>query len=134
MTESVKQVEARPTTEVLEKAVRRRFTAAYKLDILGQAEACHRRGELGALLRSEGLYTSHLSVWRQQRAKAAEAGLAGVRRGRPKADVRDLKIEQLTKELSRQTVRAQRAEAAVELQKKVSQLLGIILPSDEERS
>ena len=57
----------KPETEVLERAARRRFTIAYKLEILRRAEACHRPGEFGALLRSEGLYTSQLSQWRRQR-------------------------------------------------------------------
>lgn len=134
MANLIGQVEQLPTTEVPEKANRRRFSAAYKLDILRRADACHRPGELGALLRSEGLYTSHLSAWRKQRAKVAEAGLSGVKRGRPKADARDVKIAQLTKELASYKARAERAEAAVELQKKVAQILGIALPSAEDHS
>ncbi len=134
MADSIRQVEQHPTTEVSEKATRRRFTTAQKLEILRRADTCHRPGELGALLRSEGLYTSHLCAWRKQRARIAAAGLVAVKRGRPKADARDATIVQLSKDLSRQKARAERAEAAVELQKKVSQLLGIVLPSDEERS
>ena len=134
MADSLRQVEQHPTTEVPEKASRRRFTSSYKLEVLRRADACHRPGELGALLRLEGLYTSHLCAWRKQRARIAEAGLRAVKRGRPKADARDMTIAQLSKELSRQKARAERAEAAVELQKKVSQLLGIVLPSDEECS
>ena len=124
----------KPTTEVAEKATRRRFPAGYKLEILRRADGCHRPGELGALLRSEGLYTSHLSMWRKQRAAMAAAGLAEVRRGRPKADPRDEAIVRLTKDLAQQTARAERAELAVEFQKKVSQILGIVLPNGEARS
>lgn len=134
MANSIGQVEGLPTTEVPERANRRRFSAAYKLDIVRRADACQRPGELGALLRSEGLYTSHLSAWRNQRGKVSEAGLSGVKRGRPKADARDVKIAQLTKEVARYKARAERAEAAVELQKKVSQILGFALASDEDRS
>lgn len=134
MANSIGQVEQHRTTEVSEKASRRRFTSAHKLEVLRRADACHRPGELGALLRAEGLYTSHLCAWRKQRARVAAAGLVAVKRGRPKADSRDAVIAELTKDLLRQKARAERAEAAMELQKKVSQLLGIVLPSDEERS
>ena len=126
----------KPETEVLERAVRRRFTIAYKLEILRRAEACRRPGELGALLRSEGLYTSHLSQWRRQRERAATKGLSEIKRGRrPRiADARDLKIAVLEKELLRLQARAARAEALVDLQKKVSELLGIALPRSENGS
>ena len=134
MANSIGQVEQHRTTEVSEKASRRRFTSGHKLEVLRRADACHRPGELGALLRAEGLYTSHLCAWRKQRARVAAAGLVAVKRGRPKADSRDAVIAELTKDLLRQKARAERAEAAMELQKKVSQLLGIALSSDEERS
>lgn len=125
-----------PETEVREKAERRRFTAAYKLDVLRRVEACRQPGEVGALLRAEGLYSSHLVLWRRQREEAAAAGLAAVRRG-PKAgvaDARDVRIAELEKELSRVTARAERAEALVDLQKKVSEILSIPLPDSGRRS
>src|SRR3954447_18631636 len=77
-----------PDPELVEKAKRRRFTAAYKLKILRQAEACTRPGEIGALLRREGLYTSHLTAWRKQRDQGALAGLER-KRGRKGADPRE---------------------------------------------
>ena len=125
-----------PETEVPEKAVRRRFSMAYKLDVLRRLDACRQPGEVGALLRAEGLYSSHLVLWRRQREEAAAAGLAAVRRGR-KADVtdpRDARIAELEKELTRVTARADRAEALVELQKKVSEILSIPLPDTGRRS
>ena len=126
---------ARPETEVPEKAARRRFTKAYKLEVLRRADACHRPGELGALLRAEGLYSSHLVQWRRAREMAAEGGLSGVRRGRPRvSDERDVKIAELEKQLARAQARLARAEALVELQKKVSEILGIALPSTGEAS
>src|SRR3954451_8736921 len=76
---------ALPDPELVERARRRRFTAEYKLRILQQAEACTRPGEIGALLRREGLYTSHLTAWRKQREQGALAAL-GRPRGRPKGD------------------------------------------------
>jgi transposase-like protein len=114
-----------PPTEVVAKATRRRFTAKYKLRILKKADACEAHGALGELLRKEGLYTSHLALWRKQRELGAIAGLAPKKRG-PKPverDERDQQIEALRKELDALTARAERAEALLELQKKVAELL-----------
>ncbi len=133
----VATVEAeRPETEVTEKASRRRFTAEYKRRILREAAACTERGELGALLRREGLYSSHLTEWRKQAERGQLAGLAPKKRG-PKAkpvDPRDRRIAELERENAKLTRRSERAEALVEVQKKVSELLGIALPPlpDEE--
>src|SRR4051795_7494776 len=80
-----------PDPELVERAKRRRFTAEYKLRILQQAEACTRPGEIGALLRREGLYTSHLTAWRKQRKTGALKEL-GKPRGRQPADRRDREI------------------------------------------
>jgi len=124
----------KPETEVPEKAARRRFTKAYKLEVLRRADGCHRPGELGALLRAEGLYSSHLVQWRRARREAAEKGLAGVRRGRPRVSDEQVKIAELEKQLARAQARLARAEALVELQKKVSEILGIALPSTEDAS
>ena len=125
-----------PETEVPEKAERRRFSMAYKLDVLRRLDACRQPGEVGALLRAEGLYSSHLVLWRRQREEAAAAGLAAVRRGRKAGvtDARDVRIAELEKELSRVTARAERAEALVELKKKVSEILSIPLPDTGRRS
>ncbi len=112
--------------EVSSKATRRVFTAKYKERMLREAEACAgQRGAVGALLRREGIYSSHLTAWR----KEARAGLEAKKRGpKQKVDARDRKIAELERRLDRITQRAERAEALVELQKKVSQLLGIALP------
>ncbi len=122
-------------TEVMAKAQRRRFTAAEKLRILREADGCRKPGEIVALLRREGLYSSHLSSWRQARQRGELAGLAARRRG-PKAkpiDPRDRKIAELEREKRRLEARLERAEALIELQKKVAQILGNPLPSDEKR-
>ncbi len=74
-----------PDAEVVAKATRRRFTAEYKLRVLDEADACTTSGAIGTLLRREGLYSSHLTSWRQQRERSARAGLAVTRRGRPAA-------------------------------------------------
>jgi transposase-like protein len=116
--------------EVSAKAGRRRFTAEYKRRVLQEADACSKSGEVGALLRREGLYTSHLAAWRAARSRGELAGLAPRKRG-PKAkptDPRDKRIAELERELKRSQARAERAEALVEVQKKLSQLLGLELP------
>jgi transposase-like protein len=121
-------------TEVVAKAARRRFTAAEKLRVLREAEHCTKPGELSALLRREGLYSSHLSAWRQARQRGELAGLTPRPRG-PKAkpvDPRDKKIAELERETRRLQARLERAEGLIEVQKKLSQLLGIPLPGDEQ--
>ena len=121
---------APPDPEVRAKHARRRFTTAYKLEILGRADACTRHGELGALLRKEGLYSSHLITWRQQRA----AGLTPKKRGRKTTAV-DPRMKKLEQENRRLTSRLQQTEALLAFQKKVSELLGIPLKpfvSDED--
>jgi transposase-like protein len=124
-----------PEVEVAEKAVRRQFSAEYKRKILKEADACTQEGEIGALLRREGLYSSHLAVWRAARDRGEIAGLAPKKRG-PKTvppDPRDRKIVELERETRRLTSRLERAEALVDLPKKVSAILGIALPESDEK-
>ena len=125
---------AAPETEVVAQAQRRRFTAQYKQQIVRAADRCTKLGEIGALLRREGLYSSQLTNWRGARDRGELAGLAPKRRG-PKAtvaDPRDRKIIEQDREIVRWKHRAERAEALVEVQKKVAALLGT--PLDTERS
>ena len=106
-------------TEVVAKAHRRRFTAEYKRRIVREADRCTHPGEIGALLRREGLYSSHLTTWRAARDRGELAGLAPKARG-PKPtppDPRDKKIVEQEREIARWKQRAERAEALVELQK-----------------
>jgi len=122
--------------EVVAKAERRRFTTEYKRRILKEAEACVKPGEIGALLRREGLYSSLLAAWRAARDRGELAGLAARKRG-PQAkvrDVRDKRIAELERENRGLQRRAERAEALVEVQKKLSQLLGIDLPESDGKS
>jgi transposase-like protein len=116
--------------EVTEKAKRRQYSAAYKLRILKEADACTKAGEVGALLRREGLYSSHLTAWRKARAKGERRGLEAKPRGpQPKvADPRDQKLVEQERETARWKARAELAEALVEVQKKVAVILGIELP------
>src|SRR5713226_9248444 len=120
--------------EVVAKPMRRRFTAEYKLRVLREAEGCHERGEVGAVLRREGLYSSNLTQWRKQREAGELAGLSR-RRGlsaRPKNPLAD-KVSALERENVRLKARAERAEGLVELQKKVSEILGIELKQSGEK-
>ena len=123
-------------TEVVAKAKRRSFTAEFKRDIVRQADACTEPGAIGALLRREGLFSSHLTVWRREVEQRELQALAPKKRG-PKgkeADPRDQKIASLGRELAKVTARAERAEMLVEIQKKLSVLLGVDLPKiDEDR-
>jgi len=115
-----------PETEVSAKAQRRRFTAEYKRRVLKEADRCTRPGEIGALLRREGLYSSALTAWRAARARGELAGLAAKKRG-PRArrvDPRDRKLAAQERELVQWKARAQRAEALVEIQKKFSEMVG----------
>ena len=114
--------------EVLDKASRRRFTAKYKLGILEEADHCE-PGRIGALLRREGLYSSHLTTWRRQHEAGALEALGPRKRGR-KAKVRDARaqrVEELERENERLRQRLAQAETIIEVQKKVSSLLGITL-------
>ena len=120
-------------TEVTAKATRRRFTAAEKLRVLQEADRCTRTGELGALLRREGLYSSHLADWRRARRNGELAGLTPRPRG-PKAkvvDPRDKRIAELERESRRLRARLDRAEGLIELQKKVASILSEPLTDDE---
>ena len=128
----------RQEVEVLAKAERRRFTVEYKRRILQEADACTRPGELGALLRREGLYSSHLASWRAARARGEFKGLSAKKRGpkaRPVPAYAEAKrILVLEREVRRLRARAERAEALVELQKRVAALLGNDLPPSGEES
>jgi transposase len=116
--------------EVVERAQRRRFSAEYKLRILEEAERCE-PGEIGALLRREGLYSSHLTTWRRQREAGALAALAPHKRG-PKAKASvpgQTRLRELERENTQLRERLTQAETIIEVQKKVSSLLGISLNS-----
>ena len=121
--------------EVLAKATRRRFSAEYKLKILREAEACREPGAIGALLRREGLYSSNLTTWREQRERGELLGLTPKKRGPAPRGKNPLaaKVAALEREVTRQKARAERAEALVALQKKVAELLGTPLPQPGEK-
>ena len=112
-------------TEVSSKAKRRVYSAEYKLKVLAELDSCTQPGEVGAVLRREGLYSSHIVEWRRSRDRGE---LDSPKRRGPKArvpDERDRAIAALEREVSRQKARAERAEALVALQKKVADLLSL---------
>jgi transposase len=112
---------------------RRSFTAAEKLRILREAAACTRRGDIEALLRREGIYSSHLAAWRKQLALHGSDALAGRKPGRkPKLDAKDRRIAELEKRAARLEAKLSLAEKLIDLQKKVSAILGINLATDGE--
>jgi transposase-like protein len=116
---------AGPDPEVAATATRRQFTREYKLSILRQADACRQPGEIGALLRREGLYSSHLTAWRKQRDEGTLVGEA--RRRGPKSkrpDPRQLELERENRRLRRDL---EKAHLVIELQKKLATALGIPL-------
>ncbi len=122
--------------EVVERAVRRRFTPQYKLKILREAERCSTPGEVGALLRREGLYSSNLSAWRKQREAGALASMSATKRGRQaKLSAQDKELAGLRQELERVRQKLGQAEKIIEVQKKLSEVLGVSLegPESERR-
>jgi transposase len=124
-----KEQEELPKTEVVAKARRRQYTAEYKLRILREVEACQGSGEIGALLRREGLYSSNLTNWRRQRESSELDGLSAHKRG-PKVDLQAVELARLKRENERLQERLRKAELIIEVQKKVSQLLGITIEED----
>lgn len=120
-------------TQVAASASRRRFTAEYKLKILKEAEECKKTGMIGALLRREGLYSSRLSDWKNARARGELEALSPRKRGRKPivVDPKDQRIAKLEGQLRKAEARAERAEALVELQKKIAALLGQPIKDDE---
>jgi transposase len=122
-----------PDPGVPEKPVRRRFTAEYKLRILGEADRSTESGQLGAMLRREGLYSSHLTAWRKQRNEGTLAGLEPKRRGRKASPNAPLIAEnqRLQRDNRRLAAKLRQAEAIMDIQKKLSEILGIPLPPND---
>jgi transposase-like protein len=113
-----------PDPEVVAQAERRQFTAEYKQRILEEADQCQARGAIGALLRREGLYSSHLSKWRQQRAASQLQGLRPKKRGH-KPEPQAAELARLQRENERLQARLEQAEAIIEVQKKLYRLLDL---------
>ena len=121
-----------PDPELVEQARRRSFTAEYKARILAKADACTQPGEVGELLRAEGLYTSHLAYWRKQRKQRKDGALRelGKPRGRKPVDRRDEQIVKLERKLERSEAELAKMKRVVEIQGNVSALLEEMLGSE----
>jgi len=113
-----------PDPEVIPQAKRRRFSAEYKLRVLAEADGCTQHGEIGALLRREGLYSSYLTTWRKQRDEGQIQGLSGSKRGR-KAERHVAELARLRRENEQLQTRLQQAETIIDVQKKLCGLLGL---------
>ena len=121
-----------PDPEVLEKPSRRRFTTEYKARIVQEADGCTEMGQVGALLRREGLYSSQLAQWRKQYRAGGYAALGNGKRGRKrKKSALELENERLQRQVSRLESRLEQAEAIIDIQKKASAMLGIPLKALE---
>jgi len=120
-----------PDPEVVPKAKRRQYTAKYKLRIVREADACIEPGQIGSLLRREGLYSSYLSKWRQQREEGQLQALSSKKRGRKPEDPLVEKLAQLQRENERLRARLEQAEIIIDVQKKLSKLLGLTTDTTE---
>lgn len=131
--ESIDNSRTSPSTEVSEKPVRRRFTVEEKSRILDEADASTEAGQLGDLLRREGIYSSYLTSWRRQRDQGVQAGLTPKRRGRkgkaknPLAD----EVARLQRKNDRLEKKLRQAELIIDVQKKVSEILGIPIQNED---
>lgn len=123
----------RPDPEVSEKARRRIFSVDYKRRILEKVDQCTQPGEIGSLLRREGLHSSHLTKWRRQREEGILTGLSLQRRGPKKEPVNPLaqRLAAQEREIDRLRKKLEHAELIIEFQKKASDLLGIVLTPDK---
>lgn len=126
--ETEKAKDSRRSQEVVARPTRRAFTAEYKRRILAEIDGCH-RGEIGLVLRREGLYSSHIDTWRQQLEKA----LTPKKRGRKPVERNPLQseVEQLRRETTRLQERLRQAETIIAVQKKVSEMLGLQVTEEQ---
>lgn len=125
--ESSSQVKSELDPEVQEKKPRRKFTAKYKLEILKKADACTQTGQMGALLRREGLYSSNLTTWRRQSDQGFLDAMSPKKRGRKKAERNPLaqEVARLQRENEKLKGKLKKAQTIIEVQKKVSEILGM---------
>jgi transposase-like protein len=119
-------VQTNSDPEVLENKPRRKFTAKYKLDILRKADSCTEPGQIGTLLRREGLYSSNLTTWRRQRDQGLLDVMSPKKRGRRKQKINPLsqEVARLQKDNERLRNKLKQAETIIEVQKKISEILG----------
>ncbi len=135
MSESQKpELKAAPDPEVRDRPRRRTFTAKYKLKILSELDACSEPGESGAVLRREGLYSSHISEWRKKRAAGELQGLAPRKRGPRSRDPLVAENARLERETARLQEELRKARLIIDVQKKLTEILNIPLPPLPESS
>lgn len=132
MTSMTMTREQPPETEVPAKATRRRFTKEYKLEILEKVDRCTVPGEIGKLLRQEGLYSSQLTAWRRERRKGALQALEKRRGPKARKTSDQLKIEKLERENGRLRKKLEHVEKILVVQKKLSEVLGIQLEENDD--
>ena len=120
-----------PDPEVVPRAKRRQFTAEYKLRIIREADACAEPRQIGSLLRREGLYSSYLSKWRQQREEGQLQALSSRKRGRKSRGPSVTELAELQRENERLRARLAQTEIIIDVQKKLSKLLGLTADSTE---
>jgi transposase-like protein len=125
-----------PDPEVPEKKPRRRFTTAYKLRILKAYDSCAAPGEIGAFLRREGLYHSNINTWLRQRDEGVLHGLSPKKRGRKAREVNPLakEVARLERDNKKLSEKLKQAETIIEVQKKISEILGIPQNNNGETS
>jgi transposase-like protein len=117
---------------VLERPTRRQFTAEYKERIVREADGCTQSGQIGALLRREGLYSSHLDKWRRKLAQGGRDALAAKRGRKPVQTAAEVEMASLRKRNARLEQRLRQAEAIIEIQKKIAQILEAPLPRNDD--
>jgi len=126
---------AQPEPEVVPKAVRRSFSAAYKLRIVEEADQCTEHGQIGAMLRREGLYSSQLATWRRQREAGVLQAMTPKKRGRKASlDAKDVEIAALRRENERLQKQLEQAELIIGAQKKLAEALEQTLTGSEDES
>lgn len=123
---SIKKISP-PDPEVKEKLPRRKFTAKYKLQILDTADSCTEPGQIGAMLRREGLYSSHLTLWRRQREQGVLKSMSPKKRGRKAKEKNPLapELARMQKENRNLKNKLKQAELIIEAQKKISEILSM---------
>jgi transposase len=131
LSKSGKTSPAKVDPEVKAKSERRKFSAEYKQRILAEVDACTEAGQIGALLRREGLYSSHLTLWRQQRSEGSLKALSPKKRG-PRPDPLASENAALRRRIERLEADLKRAETIIAVQKKLSDLLGLPDPSGQK--
>ncbi len=131
MSQKTAKKTAKPKIEVVPKAKRRQFSPAYKKRILTEVSACTEAGQIGAILRREGLYSSHLNTWRKQEERGELNGQTSPKRGRPAQSENEQELSRLQEENEGLKQRLSQLEAIIDIQKKVSELLGLSWPQSQ---